>query len=48
MTWAGSLAKVWREKASEQTEASVFVLRALIQTLKSKRRTAVANLHPAV
>ena len=48
MTWVGSLAKASREKASEQIEASVSVLGPLIQILKSKQRTAAANLHPAV
>ena len=47
MTWAGRLAKVWREKASEQIEVSVFALEAQAQILMSIQRTAVGDLHPA-
>ena len=45
-TWAENLARVWKEKASEQIEASVFVLRARIQILRSMQRMAVEKLLP--
>ena len=46
-TWAESRAKVWKEKASEQTEAKVVVLRVRIQILRNRQRMAVGDLHPA-
>ena len=48
MTWAESLARVWREKASEQIEASESVPRAPAQIQMSRLRTAVGHLPPVV